>query len=86
MDLISKSIVIGLTEHAPLILAAIGFALLYRLTGLINVAYSETITLGAYFGMWFNTTFDLNFYTVLIPAGLVAGLISVGTYFAIFRP
>lgn len=86
MDLISKSIVIGLTEHAPLVLAAIGFALLYRLTGLINVAYSETITLGAYFGMWFNTTFDLSFYTVLIPAGLVAGLISVGTYFAIFRP
>lgn len=86
MDLISKSIVIGLTEHAPLVLAAIGFALLYRLTGLINVAYSETITLGAYFGMWFNTTYDLSFYTVLLPAGIVAGLISVGTYFAIFRP
>lgn len=86
MDLLSKSIVIGLTEHAPLVLAAIGFALLYRLTGLINVAYSETITLGAYFGMWFNTTYDLSFYTVLLPAGIVAGLISVGTYFAIFRP
>lgn len=88
MDLsfFSKSIVIGLTEHAPLVLAAIGFALLYRLTGLINVAYSETITLGAYFGMWTNTTFDLNFYTVLIPAGIMAGLVSVGTYFAIFRP
>jgi branched-subunit amino acid ABC-type transport system permease component len=36
--------------------------------------------------MWVNTTFDLNFYTVLLPAGLLAGLISVGTYFAIFRP
>jgi branched-subunit amino acid ABC-type transport system permease component len=86
LDFFSKSIVIGLTEHAPLVLAAIGFALLYRLTGLINVAYSETITLGAYFGMWVNTTFDLNFYTVLLPAGLMAGLVSVGTYFAIFRP
>lgn len=86
MDLITKALVIGLTEHAPLVLAAIGFALLYRLTGLINVAYSETITLGAYFGMWVNTTFDLNFYTVLLPAGLLAGLVSVGTYFAIFRP
>ena len=36
-----------------------------RLTGLINVAYSETVTLGAYFGMWINTTFDLNFYMPL---------------------
>jgi branched-chain amino acid transport system permease protein len=86
LDFISKALVIGLTEHAPLVLAAIGFALLYRLTGLINVAYSETITLGAYFGMWLNTTFELSFYTVLLPAGLMAGLVSVGTYFAIFRP
>ena len=86
MDFIADSLVIGLTEHAPLVLAAMGFALLYRLTGLINVAYSETITLGAYFGMWLNTTFEADFYTVLLPAGIMAGLVSVATYFAIFRP
>jgi branched-chain amino acid transport system permease protein len=86
MDFITQALVIGLTENAPLVLAAIGFALLYKLTGLINVAYSETITLGAYFGMWVNTTFDLNFYAVLIPAGLLAGVLSVTTYLALFRP
>src|SRR3989337_3493425 len=86
MDFSPQSLVIGLTEHAPLVLAAIGFALLYRLTGLINVGYSETITLGAYFGMWVNTTFGLNFYAVLVPAGVMAGLVSVATYLAIFRP
>ncbi|MBI3749133.1 MAG: branched-chain amino acid ABC transporter permease [Chloroflexi bacterium] len=86
MDFITQPVVIGLTEHAPLILAAIGFALLYKLTGLINVAYSETITLGAYFGMWLNTTYGLDFYTVLIPTGLLAGILSVVTYLAIFRP
>ncbi|MCP5119463.1 MAG: hypothetical protein GY953_52355, partial [bacterium] len=51
-----------------------------------NVAYSETITLGAYIGMWINTTFDLGFYTILLPTGFLAGLISVATYFGIFRP
>ncbi len=86
MDLFTDALVIGLTEHAPLVLAAMGFALLYRLTGLINVAYSETVTLGAYLGMWVNTTFGLNFYLSLLPAGLLAGLISLATYFAIFRP
>jgi branched-subunit amino acid ABC-type transport system permease component len=86
LDFFSESLVIGLTEHAPLVLAAMGFALLYRLTGLINVAYAETVTLGAYLGMWVNTTFGLNFYAVLLPAGLLAGLVSVATYFAIFRP
>lgn len=86
MEFVGEALVIGLTEHAPLVLAAMGFFLLYRLTGLINVAYSETITLGAYFGMWMNTAFGFNFYTVLLPAALLSGLLSVGTYFAIFRP
>jgi branched-chain amino acid transport system permease protein len=86
MDFVVQSVVIGLTENAPLVLAAIGFALLYKLTGLINVAYSETITLGAYFGMWINTTYGLDFYAVLIPTGLLAGVLSVATYLLIFRP
>jgi branched-chain amino acid transport system permease protein len=86
MDTVTQAVVIGLTEHAPLVLAAIGFALLYRLTGLINVAYSETITLGAYFGMWLNTSFGLDFYTVLFPAALMAGIVSVATYLLVFRP
>ena len=85
-SVIAPSLVIGLTEHAPLVLAAIGFALLYRLTGLINVAYAETVTLGAYFAMYLNTTFDLGFFVVLVPAGVLAGLLSVATYLLIFRP
>jgi Branched-chain amino acid ABC-type transport system, permease components len=36
--------------------------------------------------MWINTTYGLNFYAVLIPAGLLAGILSVATYLAIFRP
>lgn len=86
MEFVTQSLVIGLTENAPLVLAAIGFALLYMLTGLINVAYAETITLGAYFGMWLNTTYGLDFYTVLIPTGLLSGVLSVATYLALFRP
>jgi branched-subunit amino acid ABC-type transport system permease component len=86
MEFITQSLVIGLTEYAPLVLAAIGFALLYRLTGLINVAYAETITLGAYFAVWANTSFGLDFYAVLPFAGLMAGALSVATYLLIFRP
>lgn len=85
-SLARKALIFGLAEEAPLALAAVGFALLYRLTGIINVAYAETVTLGAYFGMWFNTTFGWNFYLSLIPAALGAGVLSVITYFAFFRP
>jgi branched-subunit amino acid ABC-type transport system permease component len=86
MDFVVQSIIIGLTENAPLVLAAIGFALLYKLTGLINVAYSETITLGAYFGMWLNTTYGLDFYAILLPTAILSGVLSVATYLLIFRP
>jgi branched-chain amino acid transport system permease protein len=86
MDFITQSVVIGLSEQAPLVLAALGFALIYRLTGLINVAYAETVTLGAYFAMWLNTTFQLDFYAVLIPTAILSGLLSVATYLLIFRP
>jgi len=86
MDFVAQSVVIGLVEQAPLVLAAIGFALIYRLTGLINVAYAETLTLGAYFAIWLSRTFDLDFYAVLVPTAILSGLLSVATYLLIFRP
>lgn len=86
MDFIAESVVIGLVEQAPLVLAAIGFALIYRLTGLINVAYAETLTLGAYFAIWSSKTFGLDFYAVLVPTAILSGLLSVATYLLIFRP
>ena len=71
-DFWATTFVVGATENAPLVLAAFGFALLYRLTGLLNVAYAETITLGAYFAVWMNNSWGLGFYVVLLPAGLLA--------------
>ena len=40
MEFVTESLVIGLTQYAPLILSAMGLALIYRLTGLIKLAYS----------------------------------------------
>ena len=87
MEFITQSVVIGVAYDAPLVLAAIGFALLYRLTGLINVAYAETLTLGAYFAMWLNTTFGLDFYAVLIPTAILGRAASAWPRTCvIFRP
>jgi len=85
-DFWATTLVVGATENAPLVLAAFGFALLYRLTGLLNVAFAETVTLGAYFAVWMNNTWDLGFFVVLIPAGIMAGLLSMATYMSVFRP
>lgn len=83
---LSSTLVLGLLEAAPLVLAAIGFTLIYRLNGFTNVAYAENITLGAYFAVIFNSLMGWNFYVSIIPAALLSGVLSVVTYLIIFRP
>ncbi len=86
MWIIRDSIFIGLLEASPLILAAMGFTLIYYLNGFINFAYGENMTFGAYFAVMLNVGLGLNFYVAIIPAALLAGCLSVATYLFIFRP
>ena len=86
MELFRDAIFIGLLQASPLVLAAMGFTLIYYLNGFINFAYGETITFGAYFALLFNVTFGLGFYLSLIPATLLCGVLSVATYLIFFRP
>lgn len=83
---IANTLVLGLLEAAPLLLAAIGFTLIFRLNGFINVAFAESITMGAYFGVVFNNYLGWNLYVSLIPAAIISGIFSVITYLAFFRP
>jgi len=86
MWLIRDSIFIGLLEASPLVLAAMGFTLIYYLNGFINFAYGESITYGAYFAVLFNVSFGIGFYWAIFPAAMLAGLLSVATYLFFFRP
>ncbi|MGI9647452.1 MAG: branched-chain amino acid ABC transporter permease, partial [Acidimicrobiia bacterium] len=86
MSMLVDSAVIGLFDAGPLVLAAMGFSLIYYLNGFINVAYAETVTLGAYFAVMFNNLFGLNFYLTIIPAAVMAGFVSVITYLLVYRP
>jgi len=86
MSFITDSLILGIIEAAPLVLAAVGFTLIFYLNGFINVAYSETVTIGAYFAIVFNSMLGLNFYLAIIPSALLSGVVSVATYFVIFRP
>jgi branched-subunit amino acid ABC-type transport system permease component len=86
MSFIANTLVLGLIEAAPLVLAAVGFTLIYYLNGFINVAYAENVTLGAYFAVIFNSLLGLNFYATIIPSALLSGVVSVLTYLLIFKP
>ncbi len=84
--LIVDAIFIGLLEASPLILAAMGFTLIFYLNGFMNIAYAESITFGAYFAILFNVVLGAPFYVALLPSMLLSGVLSVAVYLAIFRP
>ena len=84
--LILDAIFIGLLEASPLILAAMGFTLIYYLNGFMNIAYAESITFGAYFAILFNVVLGANFYMAIVPSMLCSGALSVAVYLLIFRP
>lgn len=86
MQIAFDSLFIGLLEASPLILAAMGFTLIYYLNGFINIAYAESITIGAYAAILFNVVIGMNFYMAIIPAALTSGAMSVAIYLLIFKP
>ncbi len=83
---LKSTFIIGLLESAPLMLAAVGFTLIFRLNSFINIAYAENATLGAYLAVTFNAILGWNLYISIIPAALFSGVLIFLTYLIIFRP
>lgn len=85
MSFLIDAVFIGILQASPLILAAMGFTLIYYLNGFINFGYGEGITYGAYFASLFNVAFGMSFYVAIVPAAILTGLVSVATYLWVFR-
>ena len=83
---LKNTFVIGILESAPLMVAAVGFTLIFCLNGFMNIAYGENLTMGAFLAVTFNTVLGWNFYVSIIPAALLAGVLSVATFLLVFRP
>ena len=82
---LASTLLLGIQEAAPLVLAAIGFTLIFRLNGFINVAFAESITIGAFVGVTLNLL-GWNIYVSMIPSAISGGLLSVISYLAFYRP
>ncbi|MHC4310503.1 MAG: branched-chain amino acid ABC transporter permease [Planctomycetota bacterium] len=82
---LASTLLLGIQEAAPLVLAAIGFTLIFRLNGFINVAFSESITIGAFIGVTLNLL-GWNAYVSMIPSAIAGGILSVISYLAFYRP
>ncbi|MEN8249714.1 MAG: branched-chain amino acid ABC transporter permease [Bacteroidota bacterium] len=86
LDFLKSTVLVGLLEAAPLMIAAIGFTMIYRLNGFLNIGYAENMTVGAYVAVTLNTFLGWNIYVSMIPSVLISGIVSVLTYLILFRP
>ncbi len=62
--------VIGLKLGAIIALSAIGLSLIFGVTGLVNFAHGELVTLGALLTWWFNTAMGLHLALAAVPGVL----------------
>jgi branched-chain amino acid transport system permease protein len=85
-SLFISAVIDGLILSGVYALAALGFVIIYRATGVFNFAQGEMMMLGAYFFYLFTTPFELGF-AVSAGLGLAAlAAIGAGTYLLLVRP
>lgn len=78
MDFLLLLISTGLVTGAAYGLVAMGFAIIYKSTGVVNFAQGEMVMLIAYIGFSVSNAFHLSFFPlliVMIPISMLLGLI-----------
>ena len=66
----------GVSQGAVVALAALGFLLVYKATGVVNFAQGDLITLGAYLAIWLSR--DMEAPILLAYAGALAMMFGIG--------
>lgn len=81
--------VYGLTAGGLLLLATLGFTLVRKVDGFLNIAHAEMIAFAAFFGWFLNTRLGWNFFlaaAVAIVATVLLGLLIQQAVFSPMRP
>jgi urea transport system permease protein len=71
MDIIVSQLMTGLSIASILMLVALGLAVIYGVTGVINLAHGEFVMLGAYAAWALQTEFGLGLLASLVPIFII---------------
>lgn len=86
MAFVIQQMALGLTVGAIYSLAGLGLTLLFRTTGVVNLAQGEVMMIGAFIGMSALATLNGSLLLALLAVALVTGFLGLLTYFLIYRP
>jgi neutral amino acid transport system permease protein len=76
----------GLVTGSVIALAAAGVSIVYGILRLVNFAYGDYMTFGAFIAIYFNVTQGLPVVTAAILAMLASALLSVALEFVLWSP
>lgn len=76
----------GIVVGALYALIALGFVLIYKASGVINLAQGEMVLLGAYIGLMFSTQFQVPFLLALALSVGLSALVGIGIERVVLRP
>jgi neutral amino acid transport system permease protein len=76
----------GLVTGSVIALAAAGVSIVYGILRLVNFAYGDYMTFGAFIAVYFHVTRELPIVTAAILAMLATALLSVALEFVLWRP
>ncbi len=76
----------GLVTASVLAIAALGLTLQVGVTNLVNFAFADFLTLGAYLAWSLNSGLHLNFWLALVLASLSVGVVAVAANVFVIRP
>lgn len=71
MDILVSQLMTGLSIASILMLVALGLAIIYGVTGVINLAHGEFVMLGAYAAWALQTQFGLGLIASLLPIFII---------------
>lgn len=86
MDFFLNLLVNGVVVGALYALIALGFVLIYKASGVINLAQGELVLLGAYIGLMLSTGLKVPFLLALLLSVVVSGLVGMGIERVVLRP
>jgi branched-chain amino acid transport system permease protein/neutral amino acid transport system permease protein len=85
-EILLASIGFGVITVSILSLASVGFTLQFSVTGVLNLAYADVMTIAGFSAWVLNHTFGWTIWATIPVAGLVAGLLSVLINRAVLQP
>jgi len=83
---IAQNAVYGIVSGGILLLASIGFSMVYRIEGFLNISHAELLTVGAYIAVLFNVFLHFNLVLASILAIIITAFIGLLIAKKLFSP